>query len=118
MSADPTPTPDVIQLLQGHRSIRKFTDEPVNDEMVTEIIRSGLAAATSSNLQGTTVIRVRNPETRAKIAEVAGGQAYIESAAAFFVCHLCIESQKCTELVHLVVPVEVNQAAQSANLVY
>ena len=41
MSADPTPTPDVIQLLQGHRSIRKFTDEPVSDEMVTEIIRSG-----------------------------------------------------------------------------
>ena len=54
-------------------------------EMVDEIISAGLSAATSSNLQGVTVIRVRNPETRARIAEVAGGQAYVESAPAFFV---------------------------------
>ncbi|MEM7095365.1 MAG: oxygen-insensitive NADPH nitroreductase [Actinomycetota bacterium] len=76
---------DVVALLQGHRSIRKFTDSPVSDAMVEDIIGAGLSAATSSNLQGTTVIRIREPETRARIAEVAGGQAYIESAAAFFV---------------------------------
>lgn len=76
---------DVVQLLKGHRSIRKFTDEPISDEMVADIIGAGLAAATSSNLQGATVIRVRNPDTRAAIAEVAGGQAWVESAAAFFV---------------------------------
>lgn len=76
---------DVVSLLRSHRSIRKFTDEPVSDAMVDEIISAGLSAATSSNLQGVTVIRVRNPETRARIAEVAGGQAYVESAPAFFV---------------------------------
>jgi len=74
-----------IPLLKKHRSIRKFTDEPIDDEMVDEIIGAGLAAATSSNLQGTTVIRVRNPETRAAIATLAGGQSYVESCAAFFV---------------------------------
>lgn len=74
-----------IPLLKNHRSIRKFTDEPIDDEMVNEIIGAGLAAATSSNLQGTTVIRVRNPETRAAIATLAGGQSYVESSAAFFV---------------------------------
>ncbi|MCB0991287.1 MAG: oxygen-insensitive NADPH nitroreductase [Acidimicrobiales bacterium] len=76
---------DVISLLKSHRSIRKFTDEPVSDEMVADIISAGLSAATSSNLQGTTVIRVRDPQTRAAIAEVAGGQAYVETAGAFFV---------------------------------
>ncbi len=76
---------DAIPLLKSHRSIRKFTDEPVSDEMVESIISAGLAAATSSNLQGTTVIRVRNPETRAAIATLAGGQTYVETAAAFFV---------------------------------
>lgn len=78
-------TNDTVHLIQRHRSIRKFTDEPIGDEMVEQIIRAGLSAATSSNLQGTTVIRVRDTEKRARIAEVAGGQAYIESAAAFFV---------------------------------
>lgn len=84
---DPSPRDGdtVIDLLQRHRSIRKFTDEPIDDGVVADIIRSGLAAATSSNLQGTTVVRVRQPETRAAIAEIAGGQAYVETAAAFFV---------------------------------
>ena len=76
---------DVVSLLKNHRSIRKFTEEPVTDEMVADIVGAGLSAATSSNLQGTTVIRVRNPETRAAIADVAGGQVYVETAAAFFV---------------------------------
>ena len=76
---------DVIDLLKSHRSIRKFTDQPIDDAMVESIISAGLAAATSSNLQGTTVIRVRNLETRSAIAELAGGQTYVETAAAFFV---------------------------------
>ena len=76
---------DVLDLLMGHRSIRKFTDEPIDDETVEAIVGAGMAAATSSNLQGTTVIRVRNPETRSAIATLAGGQTYVETAAAFFV---------------------------------
>ena len=73
---------DILKLLKGHRSIRKYTDEPLSDETVEEIIGAGLAAATSSNLQGATVIRVREPSTRAAIAEVAGGQTRVETAAA------------------------------------
>lgn len=75
----------VVELLQAHRSIRKFTEDPVDDALVTEILRAGLATATSSNLQGTTIVRVRNPETRAAIAEVAGGQTWVETAGAFFI---------------------------------
>ena len=76
---------DVIQLLQAHRSIRKFTAEPISEEMLAAIIRSGTSAATSSNLQGTTVIRVRKPDTRDAIAALAGGQTYVATAAAFCV---------------------------------
>lgn len=76
---------DVIELLHGHRSIRKFTDEPLDDEAVASIVSAGLASATSSNLQGVTVIRVRRAGTRRAIAELAGGQAYVETAAVFLV---------------------------------
>jgi nitroreductase len=76
---------ETIKLLQSHRSIRQFADEPLADDVVAEIVRSGMAAATSSNVQATTVIRVRNPETRARIAEVAGGQEHIETCGAFLV---------------------------------
>ncbi|MDN0076201.1 oxygen-insensitive NADPH nitroreductase [Crenobacter sp. SG2303] len=75
----------VIQLLKSHRSIRKFTDQPISDELINEIVACGQAAATSSNIQATTVIRVRDPEQREKIATLAGGQAYVASAGAFLV---------------------------------
>lgn len=76
---------DVIELLRSHRSIRKFTAEPVADETVERIVGAGLSAATSSNLQGVTVIRVRDSATRSAIAAVAGGQRHVETAAVFFV---------------------------------
>ncbi len=76
---------EVHQLLRAHRSIRKFTDETLSDRMVSDIVKSGLCAATSSNLQATTVIRVKDPDKRVRIAEVAGGQRSIETAGAFLV---------------------------------
>lgn len=76
---------DVIKLLQSHRSIRAFSDKPIDQKTVDAIIASGQAAATSNNLQGTTVIQVTNPQARAQLAEAAGGQKYVETAGAFFV---------------------------------
>lgn len=76
---------EIHQLLRSHRSIRKYVEEPLDDRVLADIVRSAQSAATSSNLQATTVIRVRNPETRARIAEVAGGQRQIETAGALTV---------------------------------
>jgi len=76
---------NVIELLKAHRSIRKFKEEPIADDVVDDIISAGFAAATSSNLQGATVVRVRNADTRAAIATVAGGQKQVETCSAFFV---------------------------------
>ena len=76
---------DTLELLTSHRSIRKFTAQPVSDEWIRRIVACGQAAATSSNLQATTVIRVRDAGKRARIAELAGGQDYVASAGAFLV---------------------------------
>ena len=75
----------VIELLKSHRSIRKFTDQAISPELFEDLIVAGQAAATSSFLQGSTIIRVTNPTTREKIAELAGGQPYAASAAEFMV---------------------------------
>jgi len=76
---------DVIRLLQSHRSIRKFVNKPIDQETLNCIVAAGQAAATSSNVQATTVIQVANPQTREKLAQAAGGQKYVETAGAFFV---------------------------------
>jgi nitroreductase len=75
----------VMQVLRSHRSVRKFTDKPVADELIEEIVRCGQAAATSSNLQAATVIRIRSADTRHEIARLAGDQAYVATAGAFLI---------------------------------
>ncbi len=75
----------VIDLLKSHRSIRKFTEQAIDPELFRELISAGQAAATSSFLQGSTVIRIKKPETRSAIAKLAGGQSYVESAAEFMI---------------------------------
>ncbi|MGB7183303.1 MAG: oxygen-insensitive NADPH nitroreductase [Burkholderiaceae bacterium] len=74
-----------VELLKAHRSIRKFTDKPIPTEDLHELIAAGQGAATSSFLQGTTVIRVTRPEVKAEFVELTGGQAYIGTAAEFLV---------------------------------
>jgi len=71
---------DTIALLKSHRSIRKFTDKNVSDEQVAEIVCCAQAAATSSNVQATTVIRVRDKDRRKQLAACAGGQPYVAEA--------------------------------------
>ncbi|TFH70805.1 oxygen-insensitive NADPH nitroreductase [Gammaproteobacteria bacterium LSUCC0112] len=74
-----------IDLLRSHRSIRKFSSQPVTDDALEQILLAGQSAATSSFLQGATVIRVRNPESRQKLAVYAGNQPYVASAPEFLV---------------------------------
>ena len=62
---------EVIDLLRSHRTIRRFTAQALDDGLVTEIVRCGQSAPTSSNIQATTVIHVRDPwSSKKNVAEV------------------------------------------------
>ena len=74
-----------IDLLTSHRSIRKFTDEPVDPDLFTRLVEAAQASASSSFLQGVTIIRVTDPGKRVALRDVAGGQAYVETAPEFLV---------------------------------
>lgn len=84
-----------IELLKSHRSIRKFTDRKIPRELLLELIRAGQAAATSSHVQAYSVIHVRDPANRERIAELAGGQAYVASCSDFLV--FCADMKRPTE---------------------
>ncbi|WLI72672.1 oxygen-insensitive NADPH nitroreductase [Halomonas alkalicola] len=84
-----------VELLKSHRSIRKFTDQPVSRELLEELIRAGQGAATSSHVQAYTVIHVKNPRNRELIAELAGGQSYVASCGAFLV--FCADMKRPTD---------------------
>lgn len=73
----------VLETLNDHRSIRQYTNEPVSEEQLTAIIDAVQAAPSSINGQQVTVITVQNPETKKKVADLTGGQAWIEQAPVF-----------------------------------
>jgi len=81
-----------IELLKSHRSIRKFTPQPIEQTIVEELVGAGQAAATSSFIQACTVIQVNQQEDREKLAEFAGNQGYIVSAPTFLV--FCADMQR------------------------
>lgn len=74
-----------IETMLAHRSIRKFTEQVVDQSVVETLVQAGQAAATSSFIQACTVIQVRQGGARQKLAELAGNQGYVASAPVFLV---------------------------------
>ena len=76
-------TNPVITQIHAHRSIRAYKTEPVPDALLESIIAAGQRASTSSNLQLTTVIAVRDAQRRTQLAAFCGDQAHIRQAPVF-----------------------------------
>ncbi|MBS1186390.1 MAG: nfsA [Burkholderiaceae bacterium] len=72
-----------MQVLLAHRSYRDFTDQPVSDADLDAIIEAAQRAPSSIHAQVTSLIVVRDPAKRAKIAEIAGNQPWIAKAPVF-----------------------------------
>ncbi|QIP47719.1 NADPH-flavin oxidoreductase [Kingella kingae] len=88
----------------AHRSIRKFSDEPISAEMFDAIIQAGQMASTSSFMQAVSIVRVTDRAIRAQIREVCAnayqgklGHHYVENCAEFLV--FCVDTARHTQLV-------------------
>ena len=73
----------VLETALAHRSIRRFTDQPIDPEMLTAILEAGRASSTSSFLQNTSIIRVTDMDKRRQLraisaADGGAGHAYVE----------------------------------------
>jgi len=68
---------ETIRVLNGRRSVRAYSDKDVTDAQVTAILEAARRAPTSSNLQAYSVVVVRDPATKEKLAAIAGGQKHI-----------------------------------------
>lgn len=76
---------DVLAVQLAHRSVRRFGPREVGDDELAALVAAAQSAPTSSNLQAWSVVAVRDPERKARLAELAGGQAFIAQAPLFLV---------------------------------
>lgn len=72
-----------LRQMLAHRSVRAYRDQAVDDRLLEGAVAAAQSASTSSNLQLWSVIAVRDAGTRARLAELAGGQAHVAQAPLF-----------------------------------
>jgi nitroreductase len=80
---DDGPWNDTLATMLGHRSVRAFLPKPVTDSVLARLISAAQSASSSSNLQAWSVIAVRDPARKARLAKLAGNQKYIEDTPLF-----------------------------------
>ncbi|MGY2029859.1 NADPH-dependent oxidoreductase [Nocardia gipuzkoensis] len=82
---EPAQWNQVLQVLHEHRSVRRYLSDPVSDATLRLLISAAQSAPTSSNLQVWSVIAVRDPQRKARLAALAGDQAHIVQAPVLLV---------------------------------
>ncbi len=85
-------TNETVSLLCNHVSVRDFTGEPIAPEDFDAIIEAARASSSTCFLQLTSIVRVTDPEKRAKMAVYAGNQAQVVNAAEFIV--FCVDFRR------------------------
>ncbi len=78
--SSPTQWNETVATILAHRSVRGFLADPLPDGTLELLIAAAQSASTSSNLQVWSVVALRDPERKARIATLAGQQQFIRDA--------------------------------------
>jgi nitroreductase len=72
---------DALEAIRKRRSVRRYTDRPVDDADVDALLRLALLAPTGGMAQAWSLLVVRDPDTRAALAElvIRGGAEYFRT---------------------------------------
>ena len=71
---------DVLEAIKNRRSIRAFTDKPVTDNEIEQLIEAARWAPSAGNIQPWEFIIVRDPQIKHGLCEAAFNQTFIEEA--------------------------------------
>jgi nitroreductase len=83
---------DILEAIHTRRSIRKYTDQPVADELIDQILTAGMMAPSARNEQAWQFVVVRRPETLQALSQVSPYAGMVRHAQAAIV--VCGDRQK------------------------
>jgi len=90
----------VIETLQNRVTIRDYTDQPIDEATLLELLRAARRSPTSSNWQTYSMVVVRDPETKKKLAALAGNQHHIEACPVFVALCADLTRLQCAREMH------------------
>jgi len=69
-----------MDILKNRKTIRKYTDQDVSDELLNEILEAGVRASTTGNMQVYSVVVTRDQEMKEKLSPCHFNQPMIKQA--------------------------------------
>ncbi len=69
-----------MDTLLNHRTIRKYSNQPIDDALLTEILTAGTRASTTGNMQVYSIVVTRNEAMKEKLAPTHFGQPVFKQA--------------------------------------
>jgi len=70
---------DLYDLMMKRRSVRAFQDQEIPEPVIEKLLDVANNAPSGGNIQPLSIILVRSPEGRGKLAELAGGQPWVKN---------------------------------------
>ncbi len=75
----------IIDSLMMHRSVRTFTSQPIESEVIDRLVAAGTRASSSGNLQAYSVVKITDRGLRTSLTKLCGNQPQVCEAPAFLV---------------------------------
>ncbi|MFN2302387.1 MAG: nitroreductase family protein, partial [Anaerolineales bacterium] len=66
-----------VQRMQARQSVRSFTDQPIPEDLLQDILAAGINSATGGNLQPYSIIVEKDPQRKQKLCDLCGRQTFI-----------------------------------------
>jgi FMN reductase [NAD(P)H] len=79
------PLNEVLRVLGAHASCRSYKPDPLPEGTLDRLMVAAQSASTSSNLQAYSVIAIQDPDRKARLADLCGGQKMVRECPLFLV---------------------------------
>ncbi|MCL2323120.1 MAG: nitroreductase family protein [Oscillospiraceae bacterium] len=76
----------IFEAIKVRRSVRKFKDSPIPDDIINEMLEAARLSPSGGNAQGYVFGVIRDRELKLQLAKAAGNQIWIATAPVVFAC--------------------------------
>ena len=94
-----TPAEGELAAILSHRTHRRYTETPISEDLMQQVLAAGLSAPAKSDLQQVAIVRVENAGIRQAIAELLPSMPWVAQAARFLV--VCGDSRRIRRICEL-----------------
>ena len=77
---------EVLEILRARRSVRSYSDEPIEEEKLLRLLEAARIAPSAKNMQEWKFVVVRDEDTRNKLIGACCGQRFVGQAPVVIAC--------------------------------